>query len=187
MTQLAFRAHHANTNPDRQLSYGSRQWDGPTEQFANQVAQFLRTAHPDMRSGDLIVWVWPHRGDDEHCRQPTPANAQEFRYPEQIGSGDPVTDTPPSLRDRIAQAIIADLKKAIPSWEPYPGAAPIGGMGRTEFDVADAVIAEVQAELESRDRELHFQLQVLHRRDAEISRLRGIIDALGAARASKEV
>jgi len=59
----------------------------------------------------------------------------------------PHTDQQP-LRDRIAEAIRADLKKAIPPWEPFPGGPKIGGMGRTEYDLADAVLAVVQPELD---------------------------------------
>jgi hypothetical protein len=78
-----------------------------------------------------------------------------------------VTATPPdSLRDRIAQAIIADLKKAIPPLEIYPGGVQLGGLRRTEFDVADAVLAVVQPELD--------RIPLLEER---VSRLTAVLDS----------
>lgn len=81
MAELIFRARRDAADPDRQLSYGTRQWDGTAEELADKVAEFLRTSHPEARTGGLTVWVWPNCGDVEHYRQPTPPEAAAFRYP----------------------------------------------------------------------------------------------------------
>jgi hypothetical protein len=57
------------------------------------------------------------------------------------------------LRQRIAEALLADLRRAVPPLRQSTGAYPIGGMARTEYDLADAVLAVVQAELDARDAE----------------------------------
>ncbi|WP_441251168.1 hypothetical protein [Kitasatospora sp. McL0602] len=65
----------------------------------------------------------------------------------------PLTDQQ-QLRDRLADAIRTDLRKGIPGLVLYPGAQPIGRMGRTEYDVADAVLAVVQPKLDRLQAEL---------------------------------
>lgn len=64
----------------------------------------------------------------------------------------PPADQP--LRDRIAEAIRTDLKKAIPPLETYPGGHQLGGLGRTEYDLADVALAELQPELDRARAEL---------------------------------
>lgn len=51
------------------------------------------------------------------------------------------------LRDRIAAAIEADCRKAIPPTPDPFGGPPVGGWGRSQYDIADAVLAEVQPDL----------------------------------------
>lgn len=54
-----------------------------------------------------------------------------------------MTDPAPDLRDRLAEALLARLKRTIPP------IAPGGmGLGATEFDLADVVLGVVQAELD---------------------------------------
>jgi hypothetical protein len=56
---------------------------------------------------------------------------------------------PEQLRELVALAIRADLQKAIPPWQPYPGGPALSpGMGRTEYDLAAAALAVVQPELD---------------------------------------
>ncbi len=56
------------------------------------------------------------------------------------------------LRSRIAEAIVADLKRAVPPVHAYLGGPTMNsGMPRTELDLADAVLAVVQPELDRRD------------------------------------
>jgi hypothetical protein len=66
--------------------------------------------------------------------------------------GVPVTAD--QLRDRIAAAIEADCRKALPP-APHPlGGPPLGGWGRSQYDIADAVLAVVQPELDRLQAEL---------------------------------
>jgi len=81
----------------------------------------------------------------------------------------PLTDQ--QLVDAVADAIRTDLKKAIPPFEAYPGGPKSGGMGRTEYDLADAALTVVQPELDRLAAELGRVRAELADAQAELSRI----------------
>lgn len=60
----------------------------------------------------------------------------------------------PGLRDQIAEAVRDNLKRrTVPPVEVYPGGPTQGGMGLTEYDIADVTLAVVQQRLDAKEAE----------------------------------
>lgn len=77
------------------------------------------------------------------------------------------------LHAQIAAALVTDLKRAVPPVHAYPGGPAMNsGMPRTELDLANAVIAVVQAELDRLAAERDHARRSAESRSLEIDRQR---------------